>query len=167
MARAGKRYRFREIEFWAERGLIQFVDERFPPEDSRSHDVLTVREFLLNIRSINAALGRIRHAGERIEHEQLVENGIRCAKEAQNQGRPDNPEHVRQILRDRRRAWVLGGGKGKYGTTELHTTSADGTPEGLLLPPMPRHPDQVNTPDQSQIAGPPRRSLIIPDEQGG
>jgi len=166
MTKEGKHYRFRNIEFWAERGLIQFVDERFPPEDDRSHDVLTVTEFLENIRAINRELGNIKHADERAEHDRLIENGIKCAKEAQNQGRPDDPEHVRQILKDRRKNWVMGTGNGKYGEVKLHTESASATPEGAMLPPMPKHP-MADVDKPLALVLPSKRSLIIPGEHGG
>lgn len=150
----GRHYRFRKIEFWAERGMIQFVDERFPQEDSRSHDVLLVREFLENLRAINAEITYIKYPDERREHEKLVENGIACAKEAKTQGRPDDPEALRQLLKDRRRNWALGNGSG---STILHTASASETPEGRLLPPMPRHP--LSEPPYTELS---KRSIIIP-----
>jgi len=165
----GKHYRFRSIEFWAENGLVIFTDERFPPEDDRSLDVLLVREFLGNIGAINLEIGHMRYSDERLEHQNLVENGIRCAKEAQKQGRPDDPKAVAQIVRDRRRSWALGNGSvgrnSRHGSTILHTTSASNAPEqNALLPPMPRHP--ATDPAEISLVGrnrpQSRRSIIIP-----
>lgn len=98
----GRRYRFRDLEFWAERGLIHIFDFRGNPYQP-DYKKETVREFLLRANGFNAALTRFVYPSERREHEQLVENMIRCCKEAQRQGRPDDHktfEHLR-AMRDK------------------------------------------------------------------
>lgn len=114
------------LEFWAENGMVIMVDERFPFDDEKSLEVLTVREFLQNMYGINMSIGRIANhnsstdaaghinAGgsameEREALHRLVEAGITCVKLAKSQGRPDDPQHLAQISRERRKHYVLGG----------------------------------------------------------
>lgn len=137
------------LEFWAENGLVMIVDERYPVDNPASLEVLTVREWLENIRGINASIPRLSEriaakvsvnmaggsaggsvAEERESLHKLVENGCIVAKEAQRQGRPDDPRHVAQMARDRRRSMVQAGAGGARSTGAI---SAAVAPEGQKL----------------------------------
>lgn len=99
----GRRYRFRHLEFWAERGLVHLFDFRGNPYQPEYKEV-SVREMLQRARAINRQAARIQWVDERIEHERLVADVIACCKEAQRQGRPDDPktwEHIRAMRRDK------------------------------------------------------------------
>ncbi len=127
----GRRYRYEPpslrgkgaLEFWAENGMIMITDERFPVDDDRSFDCLTVREFLQNLWGLNLSVPRIANqhhtaaasgagtaggssAEERDAIQRFVTEGIACAKEAQAQGCPDNPKHLEQMARQRRRSMI-------------------------------------------------------------
>jgi hypothetical protein len=137
----GNHYRFRKLEFWADTGLINIIDERFEPDDDRSHLVITVRQFLLNVKGMNDAINFVpsKYADEREEMHRFVGNAVACCKEAKNQGRPDDPRAMADILKARRRHYSMGVGQ----STILHTTAAEGTPEGALLPPIPGHSSKI------------------------
>jgi len=99
LSRPGKRYRFRELEFWAERGQIHCLDYRndaYNPE----YKVVPVREMLLRARSLSQAVKRIKYPSERNEHITLIEQLVAACREAKRQGRPDDPktfEHIRAM----------------------------------------------------------------------
>lgn len=137
------------LEFWAENGLIFIVDERFAPADPQSLEVVTVREWLENISGINTSIPRLSErivshvsvnmaggsaggsiAEERESLHKLVEDGCLVAKEAQRQGRPDDPKHVAQMARDRRRSMVQAG---TGGARSMGAISASDAPEGQKL----------------------------------
>ena len=134
----GKHYRFRKLEFWAERGLINLIDERFLPSDDKSFVVIPVREWLLRLKGLNENLHKWdRWPDERDETQNFIEHGVAAAREATKQGRPDDPKAVADILKTKRKV-VFPGFDQK---SVLHTESASIAPEGLLLPPMPCHPE--------------------------
>lgn len=90
----GKRYKFGSLLFWAECGMIC-------TEDLQNGDfkVVLVKDFLLRARSILRSINRMKYADEREQHMTMVENAIKACKEAQAQGRPDDPKAVAYILR--------------------------------------------------------------------
>lgn len=141
MDKAGKRYTFRKLQFWAESGMVNLIDERLPPSHIGSFKVIMVRDWLERLDTLNKELHRWnKYADERNEMSNFIDNGIACAKEARSQGRPDDSKAVADILKSRRKTHFIGTGQ----STVLHTSSADSVPEGLLLPPMPGiHEDQT------------------------
>jgi hypothetical protein len=161
LAKTGRHYFYKPpganepLEFWAQNGMICIVDQRVPSNHRDSYDVLTIREFLLNIKMINASIGRCAdHAAkvairmgrfstaggsaaeERASMHKLVSNAISCGKEAQDQGSPDNPRHVEQMLRQRRNHMLYAGSSTSYAGNGSGAKSATFAPEGLLLPPL-------------------------------
>jgi hypothetical protein len=149
MSKAGKHYRFRKLEFWAESGMVNLIDERFQPSHPGSFKVIMVREWLERLDTINKEIHRWnKYADERNEMSNFVDNGVACAREARKQGRPDDPKAVEDMLKSRRKTHIIGNGQ----STILHTSSADSVPEGLLLPAMPGFPA-----DRSE-----QKKLIIP-----
>jgi hypothetical protein len=137
MSKAGKHYRFRKLEFWSESGMINLVDERYPPDHPGSFKVIMVRDWLERLNTLNKEIHRWnKYTDERNEMSNFIDNGIACVKEAKTQGRPDDPKAAAEILKSRRKTHFIGNGQ----STILHTASADSTPEGLLLPSMPSFP---------------------------
>jgi len=126
----GKHYRYRKLEFWAERGLVNLIDERFPPTHNRSFVVITVREWLTRLKSLNGELYRWdKWPDERDKLHNFIDNGIACAREATKQGRPDDPAAVAALLKDRRKIIFVGNNQ----PVEIYTASASEAPEGKLL----------------------------------
>jgi len=102
LSKPGRRYRFRNLEFWAERGQIHMFDFRHNTYEP-DYTVIPVREMLLRAASINRSLNRFKYGDEREEHNRFVENIIAACREAQRQGRPDDPktfDHIR-AMRDK------------------------------------------------------------------
>lgn len=134
MSKSGKHYRFRKLQFWAERGMINLIDERFQPDHPGSFKVVMVSEWLERLSTLNKELHRWnKYPDERNEMSNFIDNGIASAKEARKQGRPDDPKAVSDVLKSRRKVHFLGSGQ----STILHTSSSESVPEGLLLPPIP------------------------------
>ena len=149
MSVAGKTYIFRKLRFWAESGMINLIDERFPPNHPGSFKVVMVRDWLERLNTLNKELHRWdKYPDERNEMSNFIDNGILCAKTARKQGRPDDPKAVADILKSRRKTHIIGTGQSAI----LHTSSAGDSPEGLLLPPMLGNP-----PDRTE-----QKKLIVP-----
>jgi len=141
----GRRYRYRKLEFWAERGLINIIDERFPPSHDKAFTVVTVRDFLLRLNHLNKEVKRWgkKWPDERDELVKMIENGVECCQKAKAQGRPDDPRAVADMLRHRHR-FMLYAGTSADPTGAL---SASEAPESVLLPPMPQaDPNKSFTP---------------------
>jgi hypothetical protein len=133
----GRHYRFRNLDYWAERGLINIVDERFPPSHDKAFTVVPVREFLYRLKGLNDMIGRWgkQWPDERNEMQTMIENGVECCREAKTQGRPDDPRAVAQMLRERRR-FMLYAGTGSV--SPVGAISSDFAPESVNLPPIPQ-----------------------------
>lgn len=102
ISKPGKRYRFKNLEFWAERGLIHIFDYRENPYQPDYRKV-PVREMLLRANALNEQASRMKFADERNELVMAIENIIAACREAKKQGRPDDPktfEHIR-AMRDK------------------------------------------------------------------
>ncbi len=140
------------LEFWAENGMICMLDERLPTGHPDHFLVLTIREFLVNLRGINMSIERCAYATgrtsmalnsakpggaaaeEREELHRLVANGIACAKEAKNHGDPTNPRHMADMMKARRRTMVQSGVPSRE--VKDGAVSADIAPEAAVLPPL-------------------------------
>lgn len=168
----GYHYRFRLLEFWAERGMIHIIDERFPPANDRSYTVKTVRDFLLGMNAFSDELRRrkFKYADERNEYIKLLDDGVQACRDAKTQGRPDDPAAIAQIVRDRRKSMLyssLPAGMRTDGGLLLDTftggasriggaLAASAAPENRSLPPMPQAPRNKATTD-----------LVRPDRSSG
>lgn len=130
-----RHYRFKSLEFYAERGLVHVIDERVPPDHPSAFVTVFVDEWLDRAKEINRNLHLWnRWPGERKELESYVANAFACAEDAKNQGRPDDPKAVADIMKDRRRTIFVG--NGQIATSAVR--SAETVPEGKLLPPISR-----------------------------
>jgi hypothetical protein len=100
ISKPGKRYRHRQTEFFAERGGIHILDYRNDPYNPE-YRYCSVRDFLKRHQAISVQLRREhRWADEREELVRLLENIEACCREAQGQGRPDDPktwDHIRAM----------------------------------------------------------------------
>lgn len=133
----GRRYQFKKLTFWAERGLINIVDERFPPSHPQAFVVITVGQFLPQIAAINHEIKRWeKWPAERDEHQTMVENAVKCVKEAKTQGRPDDPKALADMLKARRKNMLYAGK-----STGAGAMAADYAPESVVLPPVPNAPE--------------------------
>lgn len=143
------------LEFWAENGLICLIDERYPEADDRHFNVLTIREFLVNLQGINASIERCASAvarttmaaggpspggaaaEEREALHRLVANGISCAREAQTMGDPANPKHLRDMIKARRKQMLLAGVPDQMAHRAAgRAISQSIAPEAKKLPPL-------------------------------
>src|SRR3974390_487486 len=144
--RKGRHYRYRKLDVWSERGLINIVDERFPPSHPKSFTVVPVREFLYRLQHLN---GMVKKWGkkwpdEREELVKFIEDGVACCQEAKAQGRPDDPKAVADILRQRHR-FMLYAGTGS--TAPGGALASADAPENVILPPIPQaDPNKPITP---------------------
>lgn len=100
----GRRYRFRQEMFWAQRGMICLENLR-----NGDFECLTVRQFISHLMSINQGISRIpdRYWDEREEHHAYVRHGMAACQEAKRQGRPDDPKAVADMLKAQRSTQVL------------------------------------------------------------
>ena len=133
-----KRYRFRKLEFWAEKGMVCVIDERFNENDERSFNVVPRVEFLKRTAAINEELKRhtFKYADERNEYLGFIENSIKVLRQAKEQGDPLDPRSLEQFFRDRRRSYVYGNGTARSAITAA-TPSAE-APENAVLPAIPQ-----------------------------
>ena len=149
------------LEFWAENGMICLIDERAPSGDADHFTVLTVREFLMNVRAINFEIERCANsagrasmaagggspggaaAEEREALHKLVADAIECAKQARNQGDPVNPRHAADMMMARRKSMLLAGVPQQR--IRDGAVSQDIAPESAKLPPLPRASDSPPT----------------------
>lgn len=136
MKTKGRHYRYRKLEFWAERGLINIVDERFPPSHPRAFDIILVEDFKDRLRALVGTIERWKlnqWTDERKELQKMIEDGVQCVKDAVKQGRPDDPKALAEILRDRRRNML-------YAGNPAGALPAGRAPESVDLPPIPKAP---------------------------
>lgn len=137
----GRRFKFRDMEFWPERGLIHIIDERFPPNDERAYKVDTVFNFFIRAESFRVGwqrdhAGRCKYPSERAEYEHLIEDMYLCCREASKQGRPDDPQVIAEMVRQRRRYMI------QVGSAQIASPfgaiASSCAPESASLPPMPQ-----------------------------
>lgn len=76
-----KVYRFRNQKFWAEHGAVHVVDER-----TGERTACSLRDFLLRAKAMSDAAPRGKWTDERIEEQRGIEDMIRCAQDAKQQG---------------------------------------------------------------------------------
>lgn len=133
MAKQSRHYRYGNLEFWAEAGMICIQDERLPPSHDQAFKTEMVREFLYRIRAINLGATIEKYPDERERDLTFVENGIAVVSAAKKQGRPDDPKVVAQMIRDRRSHMVSGNGSARA----AGAIAASVAPENADLPPIP------------------------------
>ena len=128
MTREGKRYRFRDIVFWADSGMICWEDVK-----TGEFAIVLVREFLLRAHAILGGINRLKYASEREEQMRFVEEAIKACRQAKEQGRPDDPAAVADMINQRRKHMLHAGSSL---SKHSNVASAGTVPEGGLLPPL-------------------------------
>ncbi len=106
VSKPGRRYKYRQTEFWAERGMIHQLDHRkslYQPD----YTVTPVRKILLLADAMNQSVHRIQYPDERREQEKWIADMIACCREAQRQGRPDDPKTFEFLRASRRDKHIL------------------------------------------------------------
>jgi hypothetical protein len=130
------------------------IDERLPQDNTKHFTVLTRREFLERLRSINEGIGRIAYearvsasasggnsnavaAEMRESLHNLISNGMECAKIARSQGDPTNAKHAADMLKERQRRSIVAGFRPVKLTGVVDSAISA---ENDLLPPLPKQP---------------------------
>ena len=83
LKKSGKRYKFRDIHFWAEDGRVLMFDAR---ESNPKQKEVSRKNFLLLAKARSEERDACPYPDERIELQNLIEAMIECAKEVKEQG---------------------------------------------------------------------------------
>ncbi|MEM3062159.1 MAG: hypothetical protein QW303_01245 [Nitrososphaerota archaeon] len=106
MTRSGKRYKFKELEFWAADGMVAVLDTKKAGGDQLSVENATV--WLTPKDFLRRALGAFvlhRHFSV-TEARRLLDDAQTCAKEAYVQGNPLDEKVFRQKMEDARKIQI-------------------------------------------------------------
>lgn len=110
IARMGRRFKHKKLEFWADRGLIHVIDTRKEPPE---YKVDTLREFLYRAQNFIDERTRIQHkvrigagsSNTRVDNEAinelqtLIEDMVRCVEIAKQQGDPTDPRVQQHVMK--------------------------------------------------------------------
>ena len=99
----GKRYKYRDFEFYAMDGSIVYIDTR-----TGEFHYFRICDFLERAVALHRAMGHWAWADERVRDQRFALDCAECVKEAHSQGDPFDPDvsrHTRQAIR--RRSSVL------------------------------------------------------------
>jgi hypothetical protein len=99
LRKEGQHYKFDDLEFWAEDGVICIVDAR-----NGDINAVTCKEFVERAEVINREAKRATYASDQRRLNDCVLNMYEVWKEAKQQGDPTDPAVMRQRLKDRKRA---------------------------------------------------------------
>ena len=108
--REGPHYRFRDMEFWAEDGLITIVDVRraedsdVPHEDSVRH--IRPGEMVKRAVAVRMFIGD-KYPNRAAEARRLLTDAATAAKLAQRQGIPLTPEAAEEARKRRRKGRIV------------------------------------------------------------
>jgi hypothetical protein len=91
LTKPGRVFKFRQTQFWAEQGLVHFLDYRESPYNPHYRSV-GMRELVELIKAFRDMVPHFKYPDERREHEQLVEDLLAAGCAAKAQGDPHNPE---------------------------------------------------------------------------
>ena len=86
-------FKFRQMEFFAARGLVHKLDRH-----TGEYRPISIGEFVKQAWTWSAAAKRKGYSDERLEHMRLVEAMITCARQAKAQGDPHSPDAVRSMM---------------------------------------------------------------------
>lgn len=131
----GKHYRYCNLEFWAQGGVICIEDMK--DETETRFRAISLSEFLERAANVKMALRYIdyKYADERVRDENFIKDAVQCAKEAMNQGDPFDPKVIEHYHRHRRRNFSSG--VSTENTPTRGVFPAETMPElNKLLPPL-------------------------------
>ena len=98
-----KTYKYNQIEFWAEGGLIRIHDGRDGSEKSEPISVMRNRAKALFEES-----SRVQHQDEKKMIIAAARDIMLCVQEAREQGDPTDARVIKDLAHDNRRIWSTG-----------------------------------------------------------
>ena len=100
---------FNNMRWWAQGGLIHWENQ-----DTGAFGSLTVRDALQRAKALNDMLGNTRgdpglagYADQLQMHRDYIDGMVELCEEAQRQGRPDDPRHLKQLIEQRRNGRIV------------------------------------------------------------
>ena len=88
---------FKDLEFWAERGLIHIIQR-----SDGEYNVCSIDSFKKRADMLRAGLPRLQYADERAKLQTMIENMTECIRQATGQGDPMHTKSRRQVAHDNR-----------------------------------------------------------------
>jgi len=104
LTKEGKHYRFRDLEMWAEEGIVVIENQK-----DGNIDTVFRRDIALRAAALNLEAKRAYWQEQRDELNEAVIKMHEVWKDAKQQGDPQDPEVIRQKVRERRRAVLITG----------------------------------------------------------
>lgn len=98
-----KTYKYNQIEFWAEGGLINIHDNRDGSDKVEPTSVMRRRAKALFEEST-----RVQHQDEKTQIIAAARDIMLCIQEAKEQGDPTDPRVAAQLAHDNRKIWSTG-----------------------------------------------------------
>jgi hypothetical protein len=98
-----KTYKYNQIEFWAEGGLIRIHDGRDGSDKSEPISVMRKRAKALFEES-----SRVQHQDEKSQIIAAARDIMLCIQEAKEQGDPTDAKVIKDLAHDNRRIWSTG-----------------------------------------------------------
>lgn len=102
----GRRYRFRDMEFWAENGMVMLEDR-----NTGEFIAVTRRDMILRAMAFNDEINKIPWGDEREEMHSIVQSLADVIREAKHQGDPSDPkvveDRVKEIKRNRKNKVIM------------------------------------------------------------
>ena len=109
MPKQSKHYKFRNIEFWAEQGLVTLIDEDKGGDSRVTADEAIRRispvEFLERVVAVR--IGTPDYSDELFEVRQFMDRAVEVIKIARAQGDPTDPNVLAHMSRHQRRSQIL------------------------------------------------------------
>lgn len=131
-------------EFFAEQGLVTICGSHYKTGEEY-YKRESLREFLCRAAALSLEVKHMKYGDERLAQQRLLEVMVAVAKDCKSQGDPFNPTHMSDMLKERPRQSVLGGG---------HSYESPAPP----MPAVPDHKPLVTLGGQTLTP----RQLIIP-----
>jgi len=95
----GRRYKYKDLIFWAENGLIRMEDQR-----TGEFFTITRQEAFERAKAIAEEINMITWGDEREATLSLVQSMCDVIDEAKNQGDPTDPEVIERVARETKRS---------------------------------------------------------------
>ena len=136
MHKQGKVYKYQDLIFWAQGGVICIEDTR-----DGSYQTASRAEFVARILVVRQSIdaNRYQYPSERNEDYNFIFNGVAAVKEAKQQGDPFDPAVIEALIRGRRKSWIFNSKGEAIGSS--NAISHGSSPDAHLLPPMPKAPE--------------------------
>ena len=96
-------YKYNQIEFWAEDGLIQINDERDGSQKAETSAAMRPRA-----KALFEEASRATYADEKRALMGAARDIMLCIQEAREQGDPTDPRAAKELAHDNRKIWSTG-----------------------------------------------------------